>query len=118
MEFSKEIPIYIQIQNIIFENVLSQKWKEGYKIPSVREFASSLEVNPNTVQRTFLKLLELGVLENKRGIGYFIKDKATKIVKDIIKKQFIEHQLPKLIKTMKLLEITEEELIDYIKKIG
>jgi len=116
MNFSKEIPIYLQIENIILENILSKKWQTNDRIPSVREFAASLEVNPNTVQRTFSRLQEYGILENRRGVGYFVSDTALSMVQKIVRKQIFEEQIPKLFKSMKLLNIDKKELVEFIEK--
>jgi GntR family transcriptional regulator len=58
MEFHDNKPIYLQIGDLIIERVLSGEWREGERIPSVRETAVNLEVNPNTVMRSYLHLDE------------------------------------------------------------
>ena len=54
MEFGKDQAIYLQIADLICENILSGEWAAETKIPSVRELAINLEVNPNTVMRTYI----------------------------------------------------------------
>ena len=56
MKFDDNKAIYLQISDLICENILEGKWNEGYRIPSVRDMAVSLEVNPNTVSRTYALL--------------------------------------------------------------
>ena len=53
MDFRKQQPIYMQIADVILEDILEKKLVEGDKIPSVREMAVSVQVNPNTVQRSY-----------------------------------------------------------------
>ena len=53
MEFKDTQSIYLQIADLFCENILLKKWKPGDRIPSVREMAVNIEVNPNTVMRTF-----------------------------------------------------------------
>ena len=53
MQFDEQQPIYLQIADIICENILSDKWKSDERIPSVRDIAASMEVNPNTAMRAF-----------------------------------------------------------------
>ena len=74
MEFGDSNAIYLQIADQLSENILLRKWSPGDRIPSVRELAVSVEVNPNTVMRTFNYLQEKGIIYNKRGIGYFVSD--------------------------------------------
>ena len=53
MQFRESIAIYLQIADYILERILLKQWKTGDRIPAVRELAVQLEVNPNTVMRTF-----------------------------------------------------------------
>ena len=65
--------VYLQIADSISEDILLRKWSELERIPSVREMAVTLEVNPNTVQRTYTFLQSKGIIFNRRGIGYFVQ---------------------------------------------
>ncbi|NQU64580.1 MAG: hypothetical protein HQ517_09910 [SAR324 cluster bacterium] len=69
-----------------------------------------MEVNPNTIIRTYAFLQEKEIIHNRRGIGYFVASEAIKKVISLKKEAFIKTDLPKLIKTMKLLDINFEEL--------
>ncbi|HKM07759.1 MAG TPA: GntR family transcriptional regulator, partial [Sphaerochaeta sp.] len=71
MQFNNRSPIYMQIAQYIYDLILNASWVEEERIPSVRDMAMQLEVNPNTVIRTYSMLQEEGILENQRGIGYF-----------------------------------------------
>ncbi len=110
MEFHKNQAIYLQIGDLICENIVTGKWPPGEKIPSVREMAVNIEVNPNTVMRTYTHLQEQEVIHNKRGIGYFTADDAYEKTRNLMKTHFITNDLPHLFKTMKLLKITFEDL--------
>jgi len=117
MKFSKNLPIYIQIQEIIFENILQDKWKENEKIPSVRDFAASLEVNPNTVVKSIDKLQDLQIIENKRGIGLYVKEGAFEKIMNIKKDKFWENDFPELIHKASVYNISKEDLIQRISAI-
>ena len=78
MEFKDSQAIYLQIADHICEQVLLNKWQPEERIPSVRELAVMLEVNPNTVMRTCELLQQQEIIYNKRGIGYFISNDAAK----------------------------------------
>lgn len=110
MEFSENQPIYQQIAEYFCEKILMDKWKETEKIPSVREIAVLMEVNPNTAMRAFLYLQDLDIIYNKRGIGYFVSKKAREKVKTLKRKEFIENEVPAFFKTMKMLDLTYKEL--------
>ncbi len=121
MDFNKNQPIYLQIADYINENILLGKWEEENRILSVREMSVHLQVNPNTVMRSYTHLQGEDVLSNKRGIGYFVSAGALKRIKDIKKTQFVEIDLPEIFKTGSILGITPEELSgyynDYLKEI-
>lgn len=113
MEFNKNKSIYMQIADYFYENILLEKWKADDKVPSVRQMAIELEVNPNTVMRTYTHLQDKNIIINRRGIGFFVSDKANEIVKDIVKKQFVTAELPLLFKTMEMLKLTIHEVSEY-----
>jgi GntR family transcriptional regulator len=110
MEFKERQAIYLQIGEHICENVLRKLWKEGEKIPSVREMAVSIEVNPNTVMRTYSYLQDRGIIFNKRGIGYFITDGAHEKTQELKKRNFIKREMPNFFNTMDMLNITFNDL--------
>jgi GntR family transcriptional regulator len=110
MEFSNHKAIYLQIAEFVCEHILLEEWKADEKIPSVRELAINLEVNPNTVMRTYELLQSKEIIYNKRGIGLFLADDAINKVKDYRKVTFIEDEMPEMFRNMYLLNINWEEL--------
>lgn len=110
MDFDNSKPIYLQIVDLFYENILIKKWPEEERIPSVREIAMMVEVNPNTAIRAFNHLQDLEVIYNKRGIGYFVSANGYKKVLQIKRKEFMEQMLPDMFKKMNLLDISFEEL--------
>ncbi len=110
MEFKEKKSIYIQIADYFFDSILKGLWQEKDKVPSVREMAVHLEVNPNTIQRAYAYLQEKGILSNKRGIGYFVSPEAKKTVKAMKREDFIKQDLPEFYRRVKLLEIDFQEL--------
>ncbi|PGV02343.1 GntR family transcriptional regulator, partial [Bacillus thuringiensis] len=65
--FSPNIPIYIQVMEYIKKEIVTGRLASGDKIPAVRELASKLQVNPNTIQRTFQELEQEGIAVTRRG---------------------------------------------------
>jgi DNA-binding transcriptional regulator YhcF (GntR family) len=113
MEFTNNTPIYLQIADYVCDKVLSNEWTAGERVPSVRELGADLQVNPNTVVRTFDFLQNENVIFYKRGIGYFVTEEAIQNIVKLNRADFFEHQLPKVFKTMAALEITFEEVRNY-----
>ena len=110
MEFNNNRPIYLQICDAICEQILSGELRPDERIPSVREYGADIGVNPNTVMRSYEKLTGEGIIYNKRGIGYFISKNAKEIVLEAQRKDFIENELPAILKRMELLGIAPSVL--------
>ena len=110
MDFKKNQTIYMQIADYICENILAEKMKPGEKILSVRDMAADIQVNPNTVMRTYAYLQEQEIIFNKRGIGYFVADDAAQKTKRIRRDEFVKEYLPEVFRTMDLLEMSFDDL--------
>ncbi|QKZ12891.1 GntR family transcriptional regulator [Spirosoma sp. KUDC1026] len=110
MDFRDKQAIYLQIAEYVSEQILLNRWPAGEKIPSVRELAAELEVNPNTVMRTYEFLSQKAVIVNKRGIGYFPTSDANDRIRDYRREQFLENDLPIFFKNLYLLGIDLSEI--------
>ena len=110
MDFDNSKPIYLQIVDFFYENILEKRWQEEERIPSVREVAMMVEVNPNTAIRAFNHLQDLEVIYNKRGIGYFVSQNGFSKVLEIKRREFMEQTLPDVFKKMSLMDIPFDEL--------
>jgi GntR family transcriptional regulator len=110
MEFRHNEAIYLQIADLVCENVLSGAWKPGDRIPSVRELAGEIEVNPNTVVRTYAYLQDQGIIQNQRGLGYFVAEHAPEVTRELMRRTFVTRDLPRVFRTMELLGMSVEEL--------
>lgn len=114
MEFNEPKGIYLQIADQIGVRILQQEWQAGERIPSIRELAVELGVNPNTVTKSYQVLLDRDIIINQRGRGYFVSDQAQQIVLQQMKAEFIRDELPRMAQAMKLLNISVDELADYL----
>lgn len=117
MEFMDKQPIYLQIAGKFCENILTKKWKNGERIPPVREIAVQLEVNPNTANRAYDFLQSYGIIYNKRGIGYFVAENGYEKTIEYKKKQFLDEEAPIFFQNMKLVGITMQELENYFNNL-
>lgn len=110
MEFKESQAIYIQIGDYICEQILLGKWNEGDRILSVRELGIELQVNPNTVLRTFDFLQSNEIIFNKRGVGYFVMENAKVKIINYRKKVFLDQELPIFFKNMNILGMTIDDI--------
>lgn len=110
MQFRESQAIYLQIADYVSERILLKEWKQEERIPSVRELAVQLEVNPNTVMRTFDFLQQQEIIYNQRGIGYFVAPSAYRNAVQYRKNEFSEKDLPTIFRSLYLLGMELEEL--------
>ncbi len=113
MEFNDSQAIYLQIADHFCDRILKKQWKEGEKIPSIRDTAVMMEVNPNTVVRTFNFLQDRDIIFNKRGIGYFVAENGFKKTLAFKKENFVNEDLPKVFHTMDVLKMRTADLERY-----
>jgi DNA-binding transcriptional regulator YhcF (GntR family) len=100
MEFKETQAIYLQIGDYVCEQILLNRWKEGERLLSVRELGGALEVNPNTVMRTYDFLQGKEIIFNRRGVGFFVAENARTKIISYRKKIFLEQDLPWIFKNM------------------
>lgn len=103
--------IFIQIAELLCDRLLSGYYNIYEQAPSIRALASELQVNPNTVIRTYEKLKKDDIIYIKRGIGYFFKEDSVNTILNIKRDYFKEKTLPSFFKEMELLGITIEDII-------
>jgi len=112
MNWNSNKAIYLQIADRIIDEILAGKAQIGDRALSVREYAAQVQVNPNTVVRSYGFLEAEGILLNQRGIGFFISAVAQEKARAFKRKEFMEEILPEVFRTMELLQMSIEELND------
>lgn len=114
IEFDNNLPIYLQIMNYLKREIVTGKLKAGDKIPSVRELAAQLQINPNTVQRTFQELEREAVVETKRGLGRYVTSEEGKIMS--IKKEMAGELLDRFIGGMQELGFSRQDIATIVSE--
>ena len=118
MEFSEPKGIYLQIADQIRERVLEGDWEAGERVPSIRELAVELGVNPNTVTKSYQRLVDRGIISSRRGLGYFVSADARERARQEMREEFLRDELPRIVRTMQLLEIGPDELAAHLARKG
>ncbi len=111
MNFKNKEAIYLQIADYVGEHITLGKWLPEEKIPSVRELAVELQVNPNTVMRTYEYLQQHEILFNKRGMGLFVTADAVEKIKKIRRERFMQQELPDFFTSLYLLDIDPDDVL-------
>lgn len=110
MEYNEHKPIYLQNVDLMQEKIVRGEWAEEERIPSIREIGAIVGVNPNTIVRSYQLLESQDIIYNKRGMGYYVKDGAVARIKENIKKEFINNELPLFKAKAEMLGIPKDEL--------
>lgn len=114
MEFDNNTPIYIQVMDMIKKQIASGELKSGDKLPSVRDLAVSLKVNPNTIQRTYQELDRGEITETQRGLGRYVTEDVANIkrLREEMCREIIQH----FICEIKEVGLSKEEVLKIISK--
>jgi GntR family transcriptional regulator len=110
MRFNSDRPIFAQIAELLEARVLEGSLGPGDRLPSARELASSLEVNPNTAARALQALADQGVARCERGTGYYVSETGPELAKAARRASFFEIELPAFFRRMGELGIGIEEV--------
>ena len=117
MDFKNGKSIALQIADNLSERILNGGIALEERIPSVRELAAEMGVNPNTIMRSYAELQSKSIINNQRGIGYFVSKDARNIIKEWRRQDFFNTELPEFVHQMNILGITYSELEAPISKI-
>ena len=110
MNFKENKAIYLQIADRIGDQILSGSLTAEGKVPSVRELAAEIEVNANTVARTYEYLQQSGVIYTKRGLGYFVCPDASEKIVAMRREQLMQGEMDYFLGQLKAVGITPSEL--------
>lgn len=108
-EFQASKPIYMQIVDKIISEIVQGKQQPGDKLPSVREMAVQMGVNPNTIQRTYTELERMQIVESRRGQGTFVSE--NKALMEELGRNMQEEIMENFIKKMEEIGVTREQLV-------
>lgn len=116
LEFTNDVPIYIQIAQAIEDNILKDIFKENEMIPSTTEISVKYKINPATVGKGFNLLVDEGIIYKKRGIGMFVAEGSKDLLMNKRKERFFNDYIVSLIEEAKKLNICKEDIINMIER--
>lgn len=111
MTFNNDKAIYIQMADRLCDDILAGTYSDDDRVPSVREYAVSLEVNTNTAVKAYDQLARDGIIYNRRGLGYFVTPGARDNIMQARRKAFLDTTLPSLFRDMRLLGIGIDDIV-------
>ena len=110
MQFKDNKAIYLQIADLICEDILQDRLLEDERIPSVREYAANVEVNANTAVRAYEWLQQQDIIYTRRGLGFFVAPGAKERIRQMRRTAFLSEELPSLFQSMRALGIEIGEI--------
>ncbi len=109
-------PIYVQIREVIEEQIVTGLLKEGEQAPSTNQLVQFYKVNHITVSKGINQLVDEGILYKKRGVGMFVSEGAREKLLHKRKQRFVEEYIVNLVKEAEILGISDEELFELIRE--
>lgn len=116
MEFDNSVPIYVQVINKIKRDIISGTLKPGDKMPSTRDLAKELGINPNTTARVYKEMERDNLCYTKRGLGTYITESNERI--ELIRKEMADELINNFINGMLQLGFDYEDMVNFIKKMS
>ena len=110
-DFHPSQPIFVQIRQRLVEMILRGAVREGEPLPSVRQIAAELSVNPLTVTKAFEALVDLGVVEKRRGMGMFVTAGAQATLLAHERQSFLQDDWPRIAARIRALQLDPASLL-------
>lgn len=114
--FDNERPIYIQLVEMIRIDIVSGKYKKGQKLPSVRELALAMKVNPNTMQKALVELENEKLIYTERTNGKYVTEDEKLIEK--VKKELAKEKVNNYLSSMQSIGISYNLAVKYLQELG
>lgn len=116
IDLDSDKSIYIQIAEMIENDILTGNLKEEEQAPSTNDFAKVYNINPATARKGLNILVDEGILYKRRGMGMFVTVDGRKKILKKRQNEFFKLKLPEIILEAKRLEINIEDIVSHIKE--
>lgn len=110
MTWNDKDPIYRQLRDRLVEMILEGIYRDGDVMPSVRQIAGELRINPITVSRAFQMLVDEELVEKRRGLGMFVIEGARDKLVHLERERFLNEEWPLIRQRMERLGIELQDL--------
>jgi GntR family transcriptional regulator len=112
------VPFYRQIVDMVLVGISNGTIGPGEKLPTIRELAVKLEVNPNTVVKAYSHLQLMGVLDTQQGSGAFVRQPEEEALSKSEKRRMVEDLCRDFIGRAQILNISIGELIEHLTEMS
>ena len=118
MEWNDNQPIYKQLREMVVERIIDGSFSEGEAVPSVRQVATDYQINHLTVAKAYQELVEVGLLEKRRGLGMFVIAGAKKSLTGLEQQKFLIDELPAFAERVQKLGMDLDTVAEKLRTIG
>lgn len=115
IDYKSRTPIYEQIMENVKALILSGVLEQDAQLPSVRQLAQELAINPNTIQRAYAELEREGIIYSLKGRGSFVGSSLGEL-RTVQQKELL-HQLQQLSEALKEIEVSQEEVCAIVAQV-
>ncbi len=115
LDIKSGVPFYRQIVDQIRYGIASKRLLPGEQLPTVRDLAVQLELNPNTVRKAYSELEILGVLDTQQGTGTFVSHKEIEIA-DIEKERMLGQICDEMVARGHQYNLSLKEIVEHLQR--
>lgn len=116
MEWNDKQPIYRQLRDLVVQRVMDGTFPEGEAVPSVRQVAADYKINHLTVAKAYQELVDMGLLEKRRGLGMFVAQGARNTLTDDEQSRFLEEEVPAFAQRVRMLGLEMEAVVERLRQ--
>jgi DNA-binding transcriptional regulator YhcF (GntR family) len=110
MGIKENRPIYLQLADWLMDEILAERYRIDERVPSVRECAARSQVNANTAVRAYEYLENIGIIYNKRGLGYFVSPEARELIVSTRREEFFSTEMTYIFGRLRSMGMTPQDL--------
>ncbi|WP_116365418.1 GntR family transcriptional regulator [Parahaliea mediterranea] len=118
MEWNDSQPIYRQLRDQVVERIMDGSFPEGEAIPSVRQVSADYQINHLTVGKAYQELVDMGLLEKRRGLGMFVTSGARGMLTSDEQARFLNEELPAFAGRVQRLGLDMDDVLRRLKAAG
>jgi GntR family transcriptional regulator len=111
VEWNDKQPIYRQLKDRVVERIMDGTFAEGEAVPSVRQVAADFQINHLTVGKAYQELVDVGLLEKRRGLGMFVTQGARSALTSDEQQRFIDEEVPAFADRVRVLGLDMQDVV-------
>lgn len=114
IEWNDKQPIYKQLRGLVVQRIMDGSFTEGEAVPSVRQVAAEYQINHLTVGKAYQELVDIGLLEKRRGLGMYVAAGARITLTDTEQQSFIDDEVPAFVDRVQALGMDMGEVVNIL----